>query len=350
MAESVFWSSLAFVLYAYCGYPLVLLIWKSLASRPVKKAPAEPDVTLIVAAFNEKDNIRQKILNCLSLDYPREKLQIIVSLDGPTDGTEVLALTFASQGVQLSFAPKRRGKAAAINAAVAKARGSLLVFVDARQMLDRNVIRELAANFSDPSVGAASGELVLRNESGQAGVGLYWRYETIVRKLESDIHSVVGATGALYAIRRTFFRELPADTLLDDVVIPMTVVLNGGRVVLDRTARAFEKPTTPETEFARKVRTLTGNFQLIARMPQLLNPWRNPVFFQFVSHKVTRLLVPYLLVSMFVANLFLLRGGYLVFLGLQVLWYGLALAGFMAAVIWRSGTGTAPNRNVEGRI
>jgi len=352
MAESVFWSSLIFVLYAYCGYPLVLLIWKSLASRPVHRAPYAPYVTLIIAAFNEKDRIRQKILNCLSLDYPKDKLQIIVSLDGPTDGTEMLALTFASQGVQLSYSPKHIGKAAAINNAVAKARGSLLVFADARQILDRAVIRELASNFSDLSVGAASGELVLsRSESGEAGgVGLYWRYELLIRKLESEIHSVVGATGALYAIRRDHFRELPADTLLDDVVIPMTIVLNGGRVVLDPKARAFDQPSRPEKEFQRKVRTLAGNFQLLARMPQLMNPWRNPVFFQFVSHKVTRLLVPYLLIAMLVANLFLLRGGYLVFLGLQVLWYVLAAAGFVVAAGWRSGTRSALSHKVEGRI
>jgi len=318
----------------------------------VRKAPLEPDVTLVIAAFNEKDNIRQKILNCLALDYPREKLQIIVSLDGPTDGTEILALTFASQGVQLSYSPKRMGKAAAINRAVAKARGSLIVFVDARQILDRNVIRELAANFSDPSVGAVSGELVItgQGKSDSGGVGLYWRYETLIRTLESEIHSVVGATGALYAIRRELFKDMPADTLLDDVAIPMTVVLNGGRVILDRSARAFDRPARLEREFERKVRTLTGNFQLIARMPQLLNPWRNPVFFQFISHKVTRLLVPYLLIALLVANLFLLRGGYLVFLGLQAVWYSLALAGFIAAVGWRSGTESAANHKVEGRI
>ena len=352
MAESVFWSSLTFVLYTYCGYPLLLLLWKSLRSRPVRKAPMEPDVTLVIAAFNERENIRQKILNCLALDYPREKLQIIVSLDGPTDGTEILALTFVSQGIQLAYSPKHMGKAAAINRAVTRARGSLLVFADARQTLDRNVIRELAANFSDPSVGAASGELVIvqgeKAESG--GVGLYWRYETLIRTLESEIHSVVGATGALYAIRREHFRELPADTILDDVVVPMTVVLNGGRVVLDRSARAFDRPARLDKEFQRKVRTLTGNFQLLARMPQLLNPRRNPVFLQFLSHKVSRLLVPYLLVALLVANLFLLRGGYLVFLGLQVLWYALAFAGFIAAVGLRSGTASAANHKVEGRI
>jgi biofilm PGA synthesis N-glycosyltransferase PgaC len=348
MAEVVFWASLAFVLYAYCGYPLLLFIWKSVAPRPVLKAPFEPDVTLVLAAFNEKGNIRQKILNCLSLDYPRKKMQIIVALDGPEDGTEVLALAFASQGVQVSYTPHHQGKAAALNSAVARARGSLIVFVDARQILDRKVIRELAANFSDPSVGAVSGELILSGETG--GVGLYWRYEKLIRTLESEIHSVVGATGALYALRRDLYRNLPEDTLLDDVVIPMRVVLNGGRVVLDRKALAYDRPSPPEAEFGRKVRTLAGNFQLIGRMPELLLPWRNPVFFQFVSHKVTRLLVPYALIALFVSNLFLLQGIYLIFFGLQALWYGMALAGFLASIGWRPGTGPQTNRKLEGRI
>jgi biofilm PGA synthesis N-glycosyltransferase PgaC len=352
MAEAVFWSSLTFVLYAYGGYPLILLVWRAWAGNPIRRAPNEPNVTVIMAAFNEKDNIRQKILNCLSLDYPREKMQIIVSLDGPTDGTEMLTLAFANQGVQLSYTPGHKGKAAMLNNAVAKARGSILVFVDARQILDRRVIRELMANFSDPTVGAVSGELVLvsddKGESG--GVGLYWRYEKVIRMLESEIHSVVGATGALYAVRRNYFQDLPDDTLLDDVVVPMGVVLSGGRVVLDRKARAYDRPTRPEKEFGRKVRTLAGNFQLLARMPQLLNPRKNPVFFQFVSHKVSRLFVPYMLIALFVSNLFLLRGVYAVFLGLQILWYSLALAGYLAAMRWRASSEIEASHKLEERI
>jgi biofilm PGA synthesis N-glycosyltransferase PgaC len=352
MAEAVFWSSLIFVLYAYCGYPLILLIWRTWAPKPIRRAPYEPDVTIVMAAFNEKDNIRQKIQNCLSLDYPREKMQIIVSLDGPTDGTEVLALSYASQGVQLSYTPSHKGKAAALNSAVARARGSVVMFVDARQILDRQVVRELTANFNDPTVGAVSGELVLvGGENGETGgVGLYWKYEKLIRTLESEIHSVVGATGALYAVRRAFFQELPDDTLLDDVAIPMGVVLNGSRVILDRKARAYDKPSRPDKEFGRKVRTLAGNFQLLARMPQLLVPWRNPVFFEFVSHKVTRLFVPYMLIALLVSNLFLLRGMYAIFFGLQLLWYTLALAGYLAAARWRSGSGVPANRKLEGRI
>jgi cellulose synthase/poly-beta-1,6-N-acetylglucosamine synthase-like glycosyltransferase len=339
---------MVFVLYAYFGYPLILVAWRWLRPRPVRKAPLTPEVTLIMAAHNEQHHILQKILNCLALDYPREKLQIIISLDGPTDGTEALVLAYAGQGIQVAYAPRHKGKAAAINSAVAKARGSIIVFVDARQQLDRNVIRALIANFNDPAVGAVSGELsFIEDGSEQQGarMGAYWRYETFIRSLESSIHSVVGATGALYAIRRRLFRPLPEDTILDDVQIPMNIVLQGGRVILDREARAFDRPAKPEHEFSRKVRTLAGNFQLVARMPELLNPLRNPVFFQFFSHKITRLFVPYALIILFVSNLFLRRGVYLLFIGLQTSWYCLALAGYVA-MRWRS----TPRPNTSAKL
>ncbi len=351
MAGWVFWLSLGFVAYTYFGYPMILMIWNRLAPRAVLKAPNEPDVTLIMVACNEKENIRQKILNCLSLDYPRERLQLIVSLDGPTDGTELLALSFAGRGVQVTYVSQHKGKAAAINNAVAKARGSILVFVDTRQRLDRGVIRELTANFSDPSVGAVSGELMLDSaaEDGSDGAGVYWKYEKYIRFMESRVHSVVGVSGALYAVRRSFFQELPVGTILDDVVVPMRIVIRGSRVVLDKDARAFDHAAQPGREFRRKVRTLAGNFQLLVRMPELLNPFRNPLFFQFVSHKVARLFVPYALVALFVANLFLRTGGYLVFLWLQSLWYGLALAGLFFAYGWRPVSAAAKHK-VEGRV
>ena len=334
MAEWTFWISLAFASYVYCGYPLVLLVWQRLAPWPVEKAPWEPDVTLVIAAYNEKRNMRQKLLNCLSLDYPRERLQVIVSLDGSTDGTDILAIMAASQGIHVMYSPRHKGKAAAINSAVQNARGTVLIFMDARQTLNRNVIRELTANFSDPAVGAVSGELVLVDDGGaeaRNGIGLYWKYEKFIRMSESRIHSVAGATGAIYAIRRECFRELPEDTILDDVVLPMSIVLSGKRVVMDPAARAFDRAAEdPKVEFGRKVRTLTGNFQLLSFMPELLFPWRNPIFIQFISHKVARLLCPYMLAGLFISNLFLRHGPYLITLVLQLIWYGLAIAGYFA--------------------
>jgi cellulose synthase/poly-beta-1,6-N-acetylglucosamine synthase-like glycosyltransferase len=226
------------------------------------------------------------------------------------------------------------GKAEALNRAVAKATGKILVFADARQLLDRAAVRELVSNFGDLSIGAVTGELMLVDESGKEtgdAVGLYWRYEKELRSMESDIHSTMGATGALYAIRRELYRPIPSHTILDDVAIPMNAVLDGKRVVFDRAALAYDYvdyvASSPTTEFRRKVRTLTGNFQLLKQMPDLIVPWRNPVFIQFVSHKVGRLLVPYFLIMLFASNLFLEGTAYRAILALQCAWYLLACTG-----------------------
>ena len=311
MAKTVLWLSFGFVVYVYIGYPALLWVIRSFRRRPVRRAAAEPTVSLLIAAHDEKDNIEKKILNCLELDYPKDRMQIVLALDAPTDGTEDVVWKYAGKVVDVVYYSPHRGKAAALNSAVAAAEGEILVFADARQRLDRTVIRELVANFEDPEVGAVSGELMLLDANGrEAGdsVGLYWRYEKALRAMESDIHSVLGATGALYAIRRRLFRRLPPETILDDVAIPMRAVLAGMRVVFEPRARVFDEVTaTPELEYRRKVRTLMGNFQLLTQMPELLHARRNPVFWQLVSHKVARLFVPYALLAFFISNIALVR-------------------------------------------
>jgi poly-beta-1,6-N-acetyl-D-glucosamine synthase len=333
MAVTLFWSSLVCIVYVYAGYPLLLQAWRRVARRPVHKHYQEPSVSLVIAMHNESMHVERKMRNVSELDYPADKLQVIVSLDGCTDGTDALVRDYAAAGVVVVHSPVRQGKAAALNSGVARAQGELVVFADARQQFERNAVRELAANFADDSVGAVSGELILLD--GQAreasdGVGAYWRYEKLLRALESDIHSVVGATGAIYAIRRDLFHPLPPDTILDDVAIPMRIVLQGKRVVFDRAARAYDVVSeTPEVEYRRKTRTLSGNYQLFAQMPELLAPWRNPVCLQLVSHKLGRLLVPHCLAVLLVSNLFLLEGIYLVLFASQVLWYTLAAVGWL---------------------
>ena len=182
-------------------------------------------------------------------------------------------------------------------------------------MFSTSAIRELAGNFADDTVGAATGELLLLDRSqgeAKSDVGIYWRYEKAIRSLETEIHSVLGATGAIYAIRRELYRDIPEDTLLDDVLIPMRIVLGGKRAVFDTAAKAYDEVACcPQAEYGRKVRTLAGNYQLLTQMPHLLIPGVNPVFFQFISHKAGRLLVPYALVALFASNLFLLHGFYL---------------------------------------
>jgi len=328
----VFYTAIAFVLYVYIGYPILLWLWRVVASRRIRKTDYEPSVSIIVAAYNEVLSIERKILNLMALDYPASKRQIILSLDAPTDDTEQVARKFELQTarIQVLLLRQHGGKADALNQAVAQASGDIIVFADARQLLDRTSVRELMSNFEDSSVGAVTGELLLLDKSGkEAGdaVGLYWRYEKTLRSMESDIHSTLGATGALYAMRRELYRPIPVHTILDDVAIPMNAVLQGKRIVFDRAARAYDSvASSAATEFTRKVRTLTGNFQVLKQMPELLLPWRNPVFIQFLSHKVGRLFVPYFLLALFVSNLFLEGTVYRGVLAMQC-------AGYLAAAI-----------------
>jgi cellulose synthase/poly-beta-1,6-N-acetylglucosamine synthase-like glycosyltransferase len=308
------------------------MLWRKLARRPVRKEYRELSVSLVMAMHNESKNARAKIQNCFELDYPADKLQIIVSLDAPTDGTDAVLRDYADRGVDVLYCPVRRGKAEALNRGLAIARGEIVMFADAEQRLEKPAVRELVANFADESVGAVSGALVLLDTQAKEatdGVGLYWRYEKKLRAMESDIHSVPGATGAIYAIRRKLFTALSPGTILDDVTIPMRIVLGGKRAIFDPSARAYDAVTeSPDSEYAKKKRTLTGNYQLFAEMPELLVPWRNPIFVQMVSHKLGRLAVPYCLVALFVSNLFLLDGLYRIVMVLQVIWYALACVGW----------------------
>jgi cellulose synthase/poly-beta-1,6-N-acetylglucosamine synthase-like glycosyltransferase len=330
--EILFWLSFTVVFYVYFGYPAVLVMWRRIAAQPVRKRYCEPTVSIVIAAHNEGQNMEKKLKNCLALDYPRRKVQILVSLDGPTDGSEFLVWKYAAQGVELVHSKEHRGKATALNAALRRATGEIVVFADVRQTFDRKAIRELVANFADDRVGAVSGELLLMDEAKEAttDVGLYWRYEKALRSMESEIHSVAGATGAIYAIRRELYQVLPEDTLLDDVLTPLRIVLKGKRTVFDPEAKAYDAVACcPLAEYGRKVRTLAGNYQLLTQLPQLVLPWRNPIFIQFVSHKIARLLVPWALLALFATNLFMFRGIYAVTFSLQSAWYLFACAGYL---------------------
>lgn len=329
----LFWMSLLFVAYAYVGYPILLYAWRGLRRRPVARAPYEPFVTLIVAAHNESDNLEAKIRNCRALDYPPERLRIVVALDGCTDDSAQRLEQQVGLDLEVVCLPERRGKAAALNAALARAQGDVVVFADARQRIDTGALRALLSPLADPEVGVVTGELVLTDDRGREcgeGVGLYWRYEKKVRALEGDIHSVIGATGALYAARRELVEPLPEGTLLDDVLVPMRAVLKGRRCVFEPAARVYDRVACcADAEYLRKVRTLAGNFQLLTLAPELLSPRRNPVWLQLVSHKVARLLVPYALVALLVSNAFLAASSplYGAVLVLQAVFYALAVLG-----------------------
>jgi cellulose synthase/poly-beta-1,6-N-acetylglucosamine synthase-like glycosyltransferase len=278
---------------------------------------------------NEAARLRSKLRNLLELEYPCADWGIIVVSDGSTDGTnEILSQYAAGPRFCVQLNPNAQGKAAGLNAAMELAPAGLLVFTDVRQIIEPQALSLLSENFADPAVGCASGELMLGEpHSGESshGVGLYWRVEKRIREMESDSGSVAGATGAFYAARREAVTAIPVETILDDVFIPMSILQRGLRVVFDPRARAWDVADQgANREFARKVRTLTGNYQLLQLMPSILGR-RNPIRFEFISHKLLRLCVPFALLALLMASLYLHATMYRAALLLQLAFYALGL-------------------------
>lgn len=336
MAELILWVSLALCAYTYIGYPLVLKVMATFFARGVRKGSGEPVVSFIIVGYNEEAVIAAKLENTLSLKYPLDKLQIIFASDGSTDSTVMIARRFEDKGVVVLHHEGRRGKVSALNDAVLVARGEVLVFSDCRQRFDPLAVRALVENFNDPVVGAVSGELFIGSAGeGKASTASYWEYEKSVRKSEAAFGSVMGVTGAIWAIRRSIFEPYPQAIILDDLYQPMRAVLKGYRVVFESGARAFDEASKKtKDEIRRKVRTIAGNWQVFFSMKGLFNPWQNRAVFQFVSHKVLRVLVPFFLIIAFTANIFAIdQSLYRILFYSQVLFYGLCLASVGAASI-----------------
>ncbi|MCL2659600.1 MAG: glycosyltransferase family 2 protein, partial [Acidobacteriaceae bacterium] len=280
----LFWLSLFLAAYAYFGYVLWLRLYVCLKQRPVRSQSIYLPVSIIIAARNEEDNLPRKIQNLLCLDYPKIFLQIIIASDGSTDRTAEILLEHRDEIVPVIL-DTPSGKATALNAAVTQTTGEILVFLDARQSVERNAIAELVSCFADPQIGAVSGELLLSAADGapsEDALGIYWKIEKVIRKLESATGSVVGVTGAIYAIRRSLYQEIPRGTILDDVYVPMNVARAGKRVIFQSAAIARDQLFQEKgKEFSRKVRTLTGNYQLLRLSPWILSQ-ANPLLFRFV--------------------------------------------------------------------
>jgi len=291
-----------------------------------------PKVTIVIAAWNEAEQLGARIENCLRQQYPIEQLDMVVVSDGSTDGTEGVVRRFDPSRVTLVALAERHGKAVALNHGVSASSGEIIVFSDARQRFAPDAVAKLVSNFADPNVGAVSGELVLETSlgyEGRDGVGQYWRIEKWIRRKEGEIDSVIGATGAIYAIRRELFRPLPLGAVLDDVLIPMRIAMRGYRIAFEREALAFDQVSRNyQEEFRRKVRTLAGNYQAVTLCPDLVTPWRNRLFFQYVSHKLCRLAAPFALIALLLCNLALMEGWFSYLLMAQAVGYGLALAGW----------------------
>ena len=369
----LFWVAALGVGYVYIGYPVLLAVWAAVRPRPTRRSPGcwtePPRISIVIAARNEAARLPARIDNLMALHYPADRREIIVVSDGSTDDT--LGVLQRLKGAIQAVAAPALGKAAALNIGCARASGDILVFADARQMFAPDALLALVAPFSDPAVGGVTGELILdceaANVSGRRagerrrpvepdrwslgtgpgrrqgidrrgrqtssigeGVGLYWRYEKQLRRLESLVGSTLGATGAIYALRRSLYRPLPEDAILDDVLTPMRAVLAGYRVVFNERAIAFDRAALDaRAERRRKIRTLAGNVQILWQEPRLLVPVVNPVWLQYMSHKVGRLLVPYALLGLLAANVALAPGSlfYALTLAVQCALYLLAAYG-----------------------
>lgn len=326
-----FWSAALLLGYTYLLYPFLAALRARYFGRPSLKGALAPQISILVVAYNEGARITRRIDNLLTLEYDAERLEIVIASDGSADDTVALARRYEDRGIRVMAFEENRGKPAVLNEVIPRLAGEVVVLMDVRQQIAKDALSRLVENFADPNVGAVSGELMLTGHDtdgeGLEGVGFYWRYEKFIRLSESRVDSTVGATGALYALRRSLFQPIPEDTLLDDVLIPMQVVRQGYRVLFEPAARASEPlSANPKAEFRRKVRTIAGNFQLFSAQRWLLNPGSNRIWFATVSHKLSRLLCPAFLVVAFGANLLLLREGFYQFtLLLQVAFYVLAL-------------------------
>jgi cellulose synthase/poly-beta-1,6-N-acetylglucosamine synthase-like glycosyltransferase len=346
----IIFGSSTLIAYTYLGYPLLIglcarlvrrnrrLERRSLAGPGASYSSGQTEISVILPVYNAAAALPAKIESLLGQDYPVEHLEVLVYCDGCSDDSEAVVRALAERPeaagrIRVWSSDQRRGKPAAVNALAAEAKGELLLFNDARQPLSTNAARALAAGFDDAGVGCTTGRLVL---VGGAGSGAYWRYEDWIRSKESLFRGVVGATGAIAMLRRADFEALPETVLLDDVWMPMRLVLLGKRVVSVREAEAYDTAFADGQEFWRKVRTLAGNYQLFTLLPALLSPLANPLWFETVSHKLLRLLVPWLLLGLLLSSLgaTVEQGGAIgVFLVAQLAFYAAAALGARAGRI-----------------
>lgn len=332
------------IVYTYVGYPLLLAVLARLRPRPIHLAHHTPTVTLLIAAYNEAPIIAQKLDNSLALDYPADHLQILVAADGSDDSTAEIVTGYAHRGVILSYESARQGKMAAINRVMPQATGEIIVFSDANNLYRQDTLRELIKPLADPQVGMTSGAKQIVAGDGLLGEseGLYWRYESFIKKQETAVDSCVGVAGEVLALRRSLFAPPPAEIINDDFYLALRVLQQGYRVVYVPTARSVERVSpTAQDEVTRRTRIVAGRYQAMIRGRTLL-PWNRPLLvWQILSHKYLRPLVPFAMITAFLANMVAvlprtnphqqkkqtqLAG--IVLLG-QFLFYGLSVLGMM---------------------
>ena len=343
MTTTLFWLCLAIVVYTYVGYGLILYLLVFIKRLAIKAKPLAditddclPEVTLMVCAYNEEDIISEKMSNIHSLDYPADRLHLVWVTDGSTDNTN--SILSAYPDVKIVFSPERRGKSAALKHGIKEVSTEIVMMTDANTMLNPGAVREIVRLMQDPKVGCVSGEkkVMAKSDSDEAaqGEGLYWKYESTLKRLDSELYSAMGAAGELCVIRRQLMTDIPDDTLLDDFVISMEIVRMGYKIAYTSKAFAMEYGSADlHEESKRKRRIAAGGLQSSWRLRSLMNPLRHPVVaFQFVSHRVLRwTITPVCLFALIPLNTILVLSGegiiYTIIWILQILFYASALAG-----------------------
>ncbi|HID44169.1 MAG TPA: glycosyltransferase family 2 protein [Chromatiaceae bacterium] len=306
---TAFLSSLLVLVYTYLGYPvLITLLARFFPLRLIPVVGTRPFVSVLIPVYNGEAYIKGKLDSLLSQDYPPDKLEILLCSDCSEDNSDELLREYEQrfpEQIRVFRMEERSGKPTLLNRLKREARGEVLLMTDIRQPLEKSCVTLLVAHLADRSVGVAGGQLLLQ---GMTGAGLYWKYEKHIRLSESSFRSVTGVSGSLYVIAAADMPDLPSDIILDDVWVPSQQLLKGKRVVLVPEAIAWDEALEDDREFGRKIRTLAGNYQLMARLPMLLSPLHNPVWFEFVSHKVMRLLCPWALLALLVSSAVLVFG------------------------------------------
>jgi cellulose synthase/poly-beta-1,6-N-acetylglucosamine synthase-like glycosyltransferase len=331
----VFWACIALLVYAYAAYPVLIWVCSRLFGSS-RRAPSTtdplPTISVVIAAHNEEAAIASRLENLLALEYPEDRLEIIIASDGSTDRTAEIVRRFASSRIHLLDFQVNRGKAAVLNDAVASARGELLLLSDANTMMDPGAALALAKRFSDPKVGIVCGRLILIDAaSGHNVDGMYWKYETFLKRAETRLDALLGANGAIYAIRRELFPPLPQRIAVDDFVIPLLAKLNSGsQIMYEAKALAYEEtPAEIRAEFSRRSRIGAGGFQSLSLLWPLLNPFRGWIAVAFASHKVLRWVCPFFLVGAVISSAILVADPiYRVALAVQIALYAVAAAGY----------------------
>jgi cellulose synthase/poly-beta-1,6-N-acetylglucosamine synthase-like glycosyltransferase len=344
-AAYVFWACLFLVFYTYLAYPCVLFVIYAVAQasadlrylttrrdrrRHAMRDTDLPPVTLVVPAYNEEAHLKDKLANVQALDYPRDRLQVVFVSDGSTDRTNEILQSVDVSICETLLLPQRSGKANALNQAVRVARHGILVFSDSSTLFMPDAIKELVRHFADPRVGVVCGALKLRGgDEFRQTEGMYWRYETSLRLMEGRLGATLTASGAIYALRRECYRPLAPDDVIDDLVVPMRARKLGFRVVFDPEAEAVDfAGESVKDEFARRVRIAVGSFRALRELTQI--PMTPVACLSLFSHKFLRWILPFLLIGLFVSNLFLLDGAvYRVAMVIQSVFYLWAGLGFL---------------------